>query len=285
MRSLAWPYDTFVMAGRRRQPDLQTMEQAKIPERYRLLREVGQGGMAVVYRAIDETLKREVAIKILHQHLASEPESKARLEREAQSVAKLHHENILEIFDYSGRDSPSSYIVTEFIDGQTLKELLAARPFGYPEIAALVAVEICGALAHAHSVGIIHRDVKPENVMIRKDGVLKLMDFGIAQVIDLQRMTVTGQLLGSPAYMAPELIEGKPLDFRTDVFSVGIILYQLSTGALPFSGKNPHEVLRRITEGKFPDPRTVDRRVSDALARIIARALARKPDDRYPDVG
>ncbi|HVR02617.1 MAG TPA: serine/threonine-protein kinase, partial [Polyangia bacterium] len=260
------------------------MEQAKIPERYRLLREVGQGGMAVVYRAIDETLKREVAIKILHQHLASEPESKARLEREAQSVAKLHHENILEIFDYSGLDSPSSYIVTEFIDGQTLKELQATRPFGYPEIAALVAVEICGALSHAHAAGIIHRDVKPENVMIRKDGVLKLMDFGIAQVIDLQRMTVTGQLLGSPAYMAPELIEGKPLDFRTDVFAVGIMLYQLATGSLPFAGKNPHEVLRRIVEGKFPDPRSVNRRVSDGLARFIGRALARRPDDRYPTV-
>jgi serine/threonine-protein kinase len=257
------------------------MEQAKIPERYRLLREVGQGGMAVVYRAVDETLKREVAIKILHQHLASEPESKARLEREAQSVAKLHHENILEIFDYSGPDSPSSYIVTEFIDGETLKDFLAAHPIGYPEVAALVAVEIGGALAHAHAAGIIHRDVKPENVMIRKDGVLKLMDFGIAQVVDLQRMTVTGQLLGSPAYMAPELIEGKPLDFRTDVFAVGIMLYQLATGTLPFAGKNPHEVLRRIVEGKFPDPRTLNRRVSDGMARVLGRALARRPDDRY----
>jgi serine/threonine-protein kinase len=258
------------------------MEQAKIPERYRLLREVGQGGMAVVYRAVDETLKREVAIKILHQHLASEPESKARLEREAQSVAKLHHENILEIFDYSGPDSPSSYIVTEFIDGQTLKDFVAAHPIAYPEVAALIAIEIGSALAHAHAAGIIHRDVKPENVMIRKDGVLKLMDFGIAQVVDLQRMTVTGQLLGSPAYMAPELIEGKPLDFRTDVFAVGIMLYQLATGALPFAGKNPHEVLRRIVEGKFPDPRTLNRRVSDGLSRMMSRALARRPDDRYP---
>jgi serine/threonine-protein kinase len=260
------------------------MEQAKIPERYRLLREVGQGGMAIVYRAVDETLKRDVAIKILHQHLASEPESKARLEREAQSVAKLHHENILEIFDYSGPDSPSSYIVTEFIDGETLKDFLAARPIAYPEAAALIALEIGGALAHAHAAGIIHRDVKPENVMIRKDGVLKLMDFGIAQVIDLQRMTVTGQLLGSPAYMAPELIEGKPLDFRTDVFAVGIMLYQLATGSLPFSGKNPHEVLRRIVEGKFAEPRTLNRRVSDGLARILARALARQPGDRYPSL-
>ena len=124
-------------------------------------------------------------------------------------------------------------------------------------MAALIAVEVCHALAHAHSLGVIHRDVKPENVMIRKDGLIKLMDFGIAQVLDFQRMTVTGQLLGSPAYMAPEIIEGKQLDFRTDVFSVGIMLYLLATGELPFAGRNPHEVLRRIAEGKFPDPRTV----------------------------
>ena len=240
--------------------------------------------MAVVYRAQDETLKREVAIKILHQHLAGEPESKARLEREAQAVAKLRHENILEIFDYSGLTSASSYIVTEFIDGQTLKQYLNGRPLGFSEVAALIVVEICHALAHAHSLGVIHRDVKPENVMIRKDGLIKLMDFGIAQVLDFQRMTVTGQLLGSPAYMAPEIIEGKQLDFRTDVFSVGIMLYLLATGELPFSGRNPHEVLRRIAEGKFPDPRTVGRGVDQVLSRIITRALAHRPDDRYPDI-
>ena len=261
------------------------MEQAKIPERYTLLEEVGQGGMAIVYRATDETLKRVVAIKVLHQHLAAEPESKARLEREAQAVAKLRHENILEIFDYSGLDSQSAYIVTEFIDGQTLKQFLAGRTLRHPEVAALVALEVCGALAHAHSVGVLHRDVKPENVMVRKDGLLKLMDFGIAQVLDLQRMTVTGQLLGSPAYMAPEIVEGKQLDFRTDVFSVGIMLYLLAMGSLPFTGKNSYEVLRRITEGKFTDPRMVGRGVDQALSRIITKALARRPEDRYADVG
>jgi serine/threonine-protein kinase len=261
------------------------MEQARIPERYRLIEEVGQGGMAVVYRAQDETLKREVAIKILHQHLAGEADSKARLEREAQAVAKLRHENILEIFDYSGSGSASSFIVTEFIDGQTLKQFLGKHQPRFPEIAALISVEVCRALGHAHGVGVIHRDVKPENVMIRKDGLIKLMDFGIAQVLDFQRMTVTGQLLGSPAYMAPEIIEGKPLDFRTDVFSVGIMLYLVATGELPFSGRNPHEVLRRIAEGKFADPRTVGRGVDHRMARIISRALARQPDDRYPDVG
>jgi eukaryotic-like serine/threonine-protein kinase len=260
------------------------MVQTRLPSRYRVLEEVGQGGMAVVYRAQDETLKREVAIKVLHAHLLAEPESKARLEREAQAVAKLHHDNILQVFDYSGGDSLSSYIVTEFIDGQTLKQFLSARKTALPEVAAIIAIELGTALAHAHSLGIIHRDVKPENVMVRKDGILKLMDFGVAQILDLERMTLTGQLLGSPAYMAPELFEGKPLDFRTDVFSVGIMLYQMATGALPFSGRNPHEVLKRIAEARFADPRTLNRLVADRLARIIGRALAKKPDERYPTV-
>jgi tRNA A-37 threonylcarbamoyl transferase component Bud32 len=240
--------------------------------------------MAVVYKAHDESLKREVAVKVLHAHLLAETESKTRLEREAQAVAKLHHDNIVQIFDYSGIDSAASYIVTEFIDGQTLKQFMANRKPPPPEVAAMIAIEIANPLVHAHSLGIIHRDVKPDNVMVRKDGILKLMDFGVAQIMDLERMTVTGQLLGSPAYMAPEILEGKPLDVRTDVFSVGIILYQLATGALPFSGRNPHEVLKRIAEGKFADPRTLNRLISDRLAKIIARALAKKPEERYPTV-
>jgi tRNA A-37 threonylcarbamoyl transferase component Bud32 len=255
-----------------------------LPSRYRIIEEVGQGGMAVVYRARDEKLSREVAVKVLHAHLLAEPESKARLEREARAVAKLNHDGILQIFDYSSEDAASSYIVTEFIEGQTLKQFLANRKLPVPELAALIVIEIGEALMHAHSLGIIHRDVKPENVMVRKDGVLKLMDFGVAQVVDLERMTVTGQILGSPAYMAPEVLDGRTLDFRSDVFSLGVMLYQMATGALPFSGKNPHEVLRRVSEGKFADPRTVNRLVSDQLARVIARSLARKPEDRYPAV-
>jgi tRNA A-37 threonylcarbamoyl transferase component Bud32 len=252
-----------------------------LPSRYRIIEEVGQGGMAVVYRAHDEKLCREVAVKVLHAHLLAEPESKARLQREAQAVAKLNHDGILQIFDYSSEEAASSFIVTEFIDGQTLKQFLANRKLPVPELAALIVIELGEALGHAHSLGIIHRDVKPENVMVRKDGMLKLMDFGVAQVVDLERMTVTGQILGSPAYMAPEVLDGRTLDFRSDVFSVGVMLYQMATGTLPFSGKNPHEVLRRVSEGKFADPRTVNRLVSDQLARVISKALARKPEDRY----
>jgi len=258
------------------------MSPTPLPSRYRIIEEVGQGGMAVVYRARDEKLRREVAVKVLHAHLLAEPESKARLEREARAVAKLNHDGILQIFDYSSEEAAASYIVTEFIDGQTLKQFLANRKLPVPELAALIVIELGEALSHAHSLGIIHRDIKPENVMVRKDGMLKLMDFGVAQVVDLERMTVTGQILGSPAYMAPEVLDGRTLDFRSDVFSVGVMLYQMATGVLPFSGKNPHEVLRRVSDGKFADPRTLNRLVSDQLAKVIARALARKPEDRFP---
>jgi eukaryotic-like serine/threonine-protein kinase len=253
-------------------------------QRYKLLEEVGQGGMAVVYKGLDTTLNREVAVKVLHPHLAGQAESRARLQREAHAVAKLRHENILEIFDYSGPDSPDSYIVTEFIHGKTLKNFLHDHPLPFPEVAEMIASEVARALEHAHQFGVIHRDVKPENVMIRDDGLLKLMDFGIAQIVDKERMTVTGQLLGSPAYMAPEHVEGRPLDFRTDVFAVGIITYQLATGQLPFRGKNPHEVLKKIADCKFAPPEAVNPLVGARLGRMIKKALARDPGDRFPDV-
>lgn len=182
-------------------------------QKYKLLEEVGQGGMAVVYRGIDTTLNREVAIKILHPHLAKEEESKQRFQREAQAVAKLHHDNILEIYDYSGESSNESYIVTEFIHGVTLMDFLARHPISHPEIAAMIICEVCLALAHAHNFSVIHRDIKPENIMIRQDGRVKLMDFGIAQMVDLHKLTVTGQLLGSPAYMSPELVQGDSSTF------------------------------------------------------------------------
>jgi serine/threonine protein kinase len=252
--------------------------------KYKLIEEVGHGGMAVVYRGLDTTLDREVAVKILHSHLAEQEESKQRFQREAQAVAKLRHENIIEIYDYSGIESDDSYIVTEFIHGQTLKEYLSRHPISHPEIAALIIVEVCNALSHAHQAGVIHRDIKPENIMIREDGWVKLTDFGIAQVVDVQRLTVTGQLLGSPAYMAPELVRGGQIDFRADIFSIGTLLYQLATSELPFKGKNPHEVLKRIAEVRYVDPEVANPIVGTQLARIIRKALASDPDDRYQSV-
>mgnify|MGYP003664697351 FL=1 len=252
--------------------------------KYQLIEKVGQGGMAVVYRGHDTSLNREVAVKVLHNHLAEHQEARERFGREAHAVAKLKHENILEIYDFSGLDSSESFIVTEFIDGCTLKEFISEHPLLFPELGALIVTQVCGALAHAHGLGVLHRDVKPENIMIRNDGVVKLTDFGIAQMIDLQRMTVTGQLLGSPAYMAPEHVVGGMLDFRTDVFALGIVLYQLVTGDLPFHGKNPHEILKRIADCEYPDPVRKNPRVGKELGHIIRTALQKSPDDRYADI-
>jgi len=252
--------------------------------KYELLEEVGKGGMSIVYRGLDTTLNREVAVKILHEHLAGEEETRRRFQREAHAVAKLRHPNILEIFDYSGVEAQESYIVTEFIRGRTLKQFLNEHAVPLPEVAAMIVAQLCRAVQHAHAEGVIHRDIKPENIMIRSDGVLKLMDFGIAQIIDVQRLTVTGQLLGSPAYMAPEQIDGRTQDARTDVFSLGTLLYELATGALPFRGKNAHEILKRISEGVFTDPETANPALGGELAAIVRRALAHRPEDRFPDV-
>jgi serine/threonine-protein kinase len=252
--------------------------------RYRLVEEIGKGGMAVVYRGEDTTLKREVAVKVLHSFLADKDECRQRFQREARVVAKLRHENILEIFDYSGLDSKDSFIVTEFIHGRTLSEFLQDFEVTVPEIGALIVAEICRAVVHAHESAVIHRDIKPENVMIRRDGVLKLTDFGIAQIIDTQKLTLTGQLLGSPAYMAPEMVLGGQVDFRTDVFSLGVMLYRLATGELPFVGKNPHEVLKKIAESEHLPPSMACPAVSRDLEAIIEKTLALEAADRYGTV-
>ncbi|MEM6296371.1 MAG: serine/threonine-protein kinase, partial [Myxococcota bacterium] len=251
-------------------------------DKYEIIEEVGHGGMAVVYRGSDTVLEREVAVKVLHSHLADREESRARLQREALAVAKLRHDNILEIFDYSGSETDESYIVTEFIHGPTMRAWVDDSLDPRPTIAAMIVHRLCLALCEAHRAGIVHRDIKPENVMVRThDGTLKLMDFGIAQIIDDQKLTLTGQLIGSPAYMAPELISGRPLDQRTDLFSLGILLYQLATGKLPFSGRNPHEVLNRIADGDYPPPATICPLVDRDLETIIAVALATSPDERF----
>ena len=250
--------------------------------RYRILEQLGQGGMSVVYKGLDTSLDREVAVKVLHAHLAGKEESRRRLAREAKAVAKLHHPNILEIYDFAGADTDEAFIVTEYIRGQTLRQYAEGSGFEPPEIAAMVVHEIASALSQAHEAGIIHRDLKPENVMVRDDGVLKLMDFGIAKIIDRDdKMTMTGALVGSPAHMAPEIIEGEEAGAEADVFSLGTMLFYFATGRLPFTAPNTTATLKRILDGIYDDPRQLVPTVSDDLAEIIATCLARQPSSRY----
>ncbi len=249
--------------------------------RYEVLGELGTGGMAVVYRARDPRLDREVAVKVLHPHLAKDPESRARFEREARAAARLRHPNIVEVYEFSDPDDRESYMVTELLEGPTLRRFVERHPDVPAEVAALVGIVLCDALGAAHKQGVVHRDVKPDNLMLQA-GVLKLTDFGIAFVSDGRGMTVTGQVLGSPAHMAPEQIEGLEVDARTDVFATGTVLYLLAVGKLPFEGTTAHALLRRILDGEFTDASRAAPAVGHRFASIIKRCLARLPDDRYP---
>lgn len=254
-------------------------------DRYEIRSELGQGGMSVVYRARDRQLPRDVAVKVLHGFLAKQEDARQRFHREAVAVAKLHHPGIVEIFDYSGPDAPETYIVTELINGTTLRDFFEKHgPFPHPEMGALIIAELCRPLAHAHQQGVIHRDLKPENVMVTLDGHLKLMDFGIAQIQDGQKLTLTGTLLGSPAHMAPEVIDGERPDARADIFSLGTMLYWLAVGKLPFQAPNPSALFRRILEGQYDDPQELEPRIGNGLAKIIRRALEPIRDARYASV-
>ncbi|MDA0712799.1 MAG: serine/threonine-protein kinase, partial [bacterium] len=254
--------------------------------KYRIVAEIGQGGMSIVYRATDMRLRRDVALKVLHPFLAKNAEGRKRLEREAQIAAKLQHPNILQIYDYFGEnddpDNQDFFIVTELILGNTLKEFTDLYSIHViPELGALIIREIAYALQHAHSSGVIHRDIKPENIMIREDGVLKLMDFGIAQIKQLESLTVSGTLLGSPAHMAPESIEGKICDHRADIFSLTTVMYWLLTGKMPFDEKSPHAILKAIVDGRFMPPQQISAKISDPLNEIILRGMEVDPKKRF----
>jgi eukaryotic-like serine/threonine-protein kinase len=269
----------------------------KMPElaKYELLEEIGHGGMATVFRARDRRLGREVAIKLIHRHLRDNPEVAERFGREATAVAKLRHPNIVEVYDVSDADEAERYLVVELIRGMTLRERLRHDGPLPPEVAAAVAHEIGAGLEHAHHQGVIHRDVKPENVLIElgssgadggeRTGVrVKLTDFGIAKLLDAQGVTSTGQVLGSPAHMAPEQIDGSVVDARTDVFALGVLLYEAMAGKLPFSGEHPAQVLRRVLDGDFVPPERHDAKIGANYSRLITRALAHDPAQRFPSV-
>ena len=248
--------------------------------RYTIVEQIGQGGMSVVYKAKDPVLDRFVALKLLHPHLAERADSRARFAREAKAVAQLKHANIVEVFDYAPAESARSYIVTEYIDGPTLREFLAEHNLRSPEAAIVLLQPIADALTRAHDAGIVHRDVKPENIMIRTDGSPVLMDFGIAQMIDMPTLTATGTILGSPAHMAPEVIDGSEVGAAADVFSFGTVLYWAISGCLPFTGPNPSALFRRILETDFDPLSRHSETAGFGLEQLVSECLAKLPEMR-----
>ena len=251
-------------------------------DRYEVHEELGRGGMSVVYRGVDTTLQRRVAIKVLHDHLTEDQQARDRLHREAVAVAKLQHKNIIEVFDFSTGTEGPAYIVMEFVEGQSLADILTSLSFeSCPEQGLHFLRRIVSALEHAHENGVIHRDLKPENVLLSEDGHLKLMDFGIARLVDGNALTLTGTLLGSPGYMAPEYIEAKPTDHRVDIFAFGVLLYRSLTGKNPFEGESPASVLLKITKGEWRPPNELNQEIHPLIAELIAKCLAKNPSERF----
>ncbi len=252
-------------------------------DKYEVLQKLGEGATATVYRGRHLTTGRDVAIKVLHPHLSASSRYRERFNREARAVGRLAHPNIVSILDYSGQNAEECYIVTELVDGVTLQELIQMRGRLPSEIAALAGADLASALAFAHRAGIIHRDIKPDNVMIRRDGRVKLMDFGVARVLDESSITLDGSLLGSPAYMSPQQALDETLDGRSDLFSLGTVLFHSVTGHVPFSGSNASVILRNIIEANRPEVLELAPQASPAITAVIDRLLQPRPEDRYPD--
>lgn len=255
----------------------------RIVDHYELHEELGHGGMATVYRAMDLRLQREVALKILHEHIAAQPENRARFVREARAAARLQHPNIIHIYGFSDPEDPVGYLASELINGPTLRGMDSRDLQEFPELAGCLLWVIARALQHAHEAGIIHRDIKPENIMVDHTGKPRLMDFGLARLLDAQSMTATGSLMGSPAHMAPEIVEGHPYDERVDVFALGTVLYFLCTGRLPFEATNPATLLHKILEGNYVSAAALNENIPARLNAILDRMLARQPDARFRD--
>lgn len=254
--------------------------------KYEITERLGRGGMAEVYRGYHKELDRYVAVKVLHAFLADDPEFKSRFEREAKNVARLRHPNIVQVYDFDyDADGESYYMVMELVDGITLKDRLISlseRGQVMPLDEALRIIrEAAGALAYAHSRSMIHRDVKPANLMIDHDSRIVLTDFGIAKIVTGAQFTASGGMVGTPAYMAPEQGLGEAGDERSDLYSLGVILFQLVTGQLPYDAETPLAIILKHLNSPIPSVRQLNSEVPPAIDQIIQKAMAKEPADRY----
>lgn len=247
----------------------------------RIIGEIGSGGMAVIYKAVQEPLERVVAIKALKPSIAVDSQFAMRFEREARFMASLQHENILHVHDFV-KDGDTMYIIMEYVHGIDLYDLLQLTPQLPVELASIIALQVARALDYAHFRGLIHRDIKPANIIISHKGEVKLMDFGIARDHSLSDLTETGTGVGTPSYMSPEQILGDKLDFRSDIFSLGIVLYQCLTGTKPFIEDDARTVMQKIRLDRYVSPRKLVSNVPAGIERILARCMQKLPANRYP---
>lgn len=252
----------------------QTISQYKIEEK------LGEGGMGIVYKAHDTKLDRFVALKFLPPHMAASEQDKARFIQEAKSAAALNHPNVCSIIDIQEHDG-QIFIVMEFVDGQTLMEKKSSIPL---KQAIEIGIQIADGLAVAHEKGIIHRDIKPENIMVRKDGIVQIMDFGLAKLAGTSRLTKMGSTVGTLGYMSPEQVQGLEADHRSDIFSLGVLLYEMITGRSPFNGSHESAILYEIVNVDVPPMVTVKPELDPALDAIVLECLEKDPSERFQSI-
>ena len=251
--------------------------------RYRLGSKLGSGGMSTVYLAHDEVLDRAVAVKLLHREISEEADQLERFRREARAAARLSHPNLVGVID-AGEDESRPYIVFEYVEGQTLKQCIKSKGGLDVDEAVAYAIEIGRGLSAAHSRKLIHRDVKPQNVLIDPDGRAKVTDFGIARSLESEGLTATGRVLGTTDYVSPEQAMGDPVDERSDVYSLGVVLYEMLSGEVPFSAETQVGVAMKHVNDPMPDIRTKRPEVPVEVAGVIARSTAKDSRDRYASV-
>ena len=251
-------------------------------DRYRLGTRLAVGGMGTVYAATDEKLNRAVAIKVLADNLAHDESFVERFRREARAAAGLGHPNIASVYDY-GEENGCHFIVMELVEGRDLAQVLRTEGPLSPERTVALVSQICAALGHAHAAGIIHRDVKPANVIVDDSDRVKVTDFGIARAAGDSKLTMTGSVLGTAHYISPEQANGAPLSQRSDLYSLGIVVYESLTGALPFTGSSPMSVAMRHLNDDMPAPSELNPAVPVALDRIVEKATMKDPAARYAD--
>ena len=255
----------------------------KIGERYEIVKTIGEGGMANVYLAKDTILDRKVAIKVLRGDLSSDEKFIRRFEREALSVSNLSHQNIVEVYDV-GEEGDQHYIVMEYIEGKTLKQLLQKR--GTLTLSEVIDImnQLTDGLAHAHNAYIIHRDIKPQNIMIEDDGLIKITDFGIAMALNSTQLTQTNSVMGSVHYLPPEQANGKSSTIKSDIYSLGILMYELLTGSVPFKGDNAVEIALKHLKEKIPSIRRQNPTIPQSVENIVLKAVAKNPKNRYDSI-
>ena len=257
------------------------MQQSALGDRYTLVEPLGDGGMAKVFLASDNSLGREVALKVLREQYADDEEFVERFRREAISAATLNHPGIVQVYDRGRAADGSFYIAMEYVPGGTLKEHIRAKGALAPREAAEIASRVADALALAHEHGIVHRDIKPQNVLLTASGEAKVSDFGIARAASTKTMTQTNSVLGTLAYMSPEQVRGERVGPASDLYSLGVVLYEMLTGELPYRGEDPIATAMKHLEEPPRNPREVNPAVSQELGALVVKLLAKDPQDRY----